>query len=116
MTVRRLKTYAGSQGYIYQYYFVGQRPAAGREATEYVFDVTRDRQTVHPLSVLVTHSSVSAWSQVHGRTLSDTEQFAAVKLRLFRAFDEIENLEAPGCKVEIEAGFLDEALASLGIT
>jgi hypothetical protein len=27
MTVRRLKTYAGTQGYVYQYYFVGQRAA-----------------------------------------------------------------------------------------
>ena len=28
MTIRRLKTYTGSQGYVYQYYFVGKRPAA----------------------------------------------------------------------------------------
>ena len=27
MTLRRLKTYAGTQGYVYQYYFVGQRAA-----------------------------------------------------------------------------------------
>ena len=33
MTIRRLKTYAGSQGYVYQYYFVGQRPgSAGLDA------------------------------------------------------------------------------------
>lgn len=25
MTVRRLKTYTGAQGYVYQYYFVGKR-------------------------------------------------------------------------------------------
>ena len=27
MTVRRMKTYTGGQGYVYQYYFVGKRPA-----------------------------------------------------------------------------------------
>ncbi len=26
-TIRRLKTYAGAQGYAYQYYFVGKRAA-----------------------------------------------------------------------------------------
>ena len=46
MTVRRLKTYTGSQGYVYQYYFVGKRPAAGvSAATEYIFDVSSDRKT-----------------------------------------------------------------------
>ena len=29
MTIRRLKTYTGSQGYVYQYYFVGKRLCAG---------------------------------------------------------------------------------------
>jgi len=32
MTIRRLKTYAGSQGYVYQYYFVGKRAAASANA------------------------------------------------------------------------------------
>ena len=27
MTVRRMKTYTGQTGYVYQYYFVGQREA-----------------------------------------------------------------------------------------
>jgi len=48
MTVRRLKTYTGSQGYVYQYYFVGQRPAAVKPsegpATEYIFDITSEPQ------------------------------------------------------------------------
>jgi len=46
MTIRRMKTYAGGQGYVYQYYFVGKRAAvAEASATEYVFDVTSDRKT-----------------------------------------------------------------------
>jgi len=30
-TIRRLKTYAGAQGYVYQYYFVGQRAALAED-------------------------------------------------------------------------------------
>src|ERR1022692_4329238 len=45
--IRRLKTYTGAQGYVYQYYFVGKRPALPDDpeapATEFVFDVTSDR-------------------------------------------------------------------------
>ena len=46
MTIRRLKTYTGGQGYVYQYYYVGKRPAtvglSDAPAVEYVFDVTAD--------------------------------------------------------------------------
>ena len=55
MTIRRLKTYAGSQGYVYQYYFVGKRPAASNahesDANEYIFDVTSDRKVTYAVSV-----------------------------------------------------------------
>ena len=44
MTIRRLKTYTGQTGYVYQYYFVGKRAALEGDAeapsTEYIFDVT----------------------------------------------------------------------------
>ena len=114
MTVRRLKTYAGSQGYVYQYYFVGQRPA-GTEATEYVFDVTSDRKTAYPVRIILLKSAVAAWNRAHGRALSDSERYAAVKLRLFRAFDEFANLENHARALEVESGFLEESLASLGV-
>lgn len=54
-TIRRLKTYAGAQGYVYQYYFVGQRAALASDpeapATEFVFDVTSDRKVTYAVSV-----------------------------------------------------------------
>ena len=41
MTIRRMKTYTGGQGYVYQYYFVGKRAAVAEpSAAEYIFDVT----------------------------------------------------------------------------
>src|SRR6266404_669301 len=119
MTVRRLKTYTGSQGYVYQYYFVGQRPAAIMPsedlATEYIFDVTSDRKTTYAVSVLLPQQVVSAWNEVHGRSLKDSEQYAAAKLRLFRAFDELEGMQATARQLQIDLPFLEESLAVLGV-
>ena len=119
MTVRRLKTYTGSQGYVYQYYFVGQRPAAATSsessATEYIFDVTSDRKTTYAVSVFLSQQVVAGWNQDHGRALKDSEQYAAVKLRLFRAFDGVEDIGAGDRRLLVDAAALDESLASLGI-
>ena len=67
MTVRRLKTYTGAQGYVYQYYFVGKRAALADDpeapATEFIFDVTSDRKLTYAISVFLPESPVAAWSQ-----------------------------------------------------
>jgi hypothetical protein len=119
MTVRRLKTYTGAQGYVYQYYFVGKRPAlpddAEAPATEFIFDVTSDRKITYAVSVFLSESTVAAWSQTHGRNLNDAEQYAAVKLRLFRAFDELEDVKTHGRRLTIAPALLEEALSSLGV-
>ena len=119
MTVRRLKTYAGAQGYVYQYYFVGKRAALADDpeapATEFIFDVTSDRKLTFAVSVFLAESQLAEWSAAHGRSLNDAEQYAAVKLRLFRAFDELEDMQAHGRRLTIDATLLQEALASLGV-
>lgn len=118
MTVRRLKTYAGSQGYVYQYCFVGKRIAASgnraRAMAEYVFDVTTDRKTSYEVSVFLSDEVINAWGERHGRVLSETEQYAAVKLRLFRAFDELESMH-DAAQLEVDHSGLEETLSSLGI-
>ncbi len=118
-TVRRLKTYAGTQGYVYQYYFVGQRAALASDpeapATEFVFDVTSDRKLTYAVSVFLPETAVTGWAATHGRPLTDSEQYAAAKLRLFRAFDELEDVKAQGRRLVIDAVLLEEALASLGV-
>jgi hypothetical protein len=118
-TVRRLKTYAGTQGYVYQYYFVGQRNALADDpeapATEFVFDVTSDRKLTYAVSVFLPEKTVAAWTTAHGRPLTEAEQYAAAKLRLFRAFDELEDLKTHGRRLVIDTAFLGEALASLGV-
>jgi len=96
MTVRRLKTYTGATGYVYQYYFVGKRPAIARAgeppSTEYVFDASSDRKTTHAISVFLPQPVLDAWAKSRGRSLTDAEQYAVVKMRLFQAFDELDDL------------------------
>jgi hypothetical protein len=117
--VRRMKTYAGAQGYVYQYYFVGKRPALPDDpaapATEFIFDVTSDRKLTYAVSVFLSAEAVAAWSTTHARPLSDSEQYAAAKLRLFRAFDDLEDVKTQGRRLLIDATLLEEALASLGV-
>jgi hypothetical protein len=117
--IRRLKTYTGGQGYVYQYYYVGKRPALPDDleapATEFVFDVTSDRKLTYAVSVFLPDSARAAWTQAHGRTLNDAEQYGAVKLRLFRAFDELDDVKAHGRRLSIDTASLEGALASLGV-
>jgi len=119
MTVRRMKTYSGAQGYVYEYYFVGKRAALPDDpeapATEFIFDVTSDRKLTYAVSVFLPDQPRSEWAQAHGRPLNDAEQYAAVKLRLFRAFDEVVDLKANGRRLTIDGNLLEEALASLGV-
>jgi hypothetical protein len=119
MTIRRMKTYTGGQGYVYQYYFVGKRlamtnPSQGA-ATEYVFDVTSDRKTTFAVSVFLTQEAADQWAANHKRPLTDAEQYGAVKMRLFQAFDEIENMMADGRQLTVNAATLEQVLATLGV-
>jgi len=59
-------------------------------AVEYVFDVTSDRKTTLRLAFFLPDEAVQRWATRHGRSLNDAEQYGAAKLRLFRAFDDIE--------------------------
>ena len=119
MTLRRMKTYTGGQGYVYEYYFVGKRTAlpggGGSAATEYIFDVNSDRKTVFAVSVLLLGEAVTSWSAIQGRELSEAEQYGAVKMRLFEAFDEIENMLVDGRRLEISTEKMGELLSRLGI-
>jgi hypothetical protein len=117
--VRRLKTYTGTQGYVYQYYFVGKRPALADDpaapAQEFIFDVTSDRKLTYSVSVFVPEGPLAAWTQAHGRPLNDAEEYGAVKMTLFRAFDELEDVKTDGRRLVIDAAALEQSLASLGV-
>jgi hypothetical protein len=119
MTLRRMKTYTGGQGYVYQYYFVGKRPALAESlhapATEYIFDVTSDRKTTFAVSVFLADEAVREWSSRHGRALNEAEQYAAVKMRLFQAFDETADMKSQGRSLLVNTQQLDDILVALGV-
>lgn len=119
MTVRRMKTYTAQTGYVYQYYFVGQRDALASDtespATEYIFDVTSDRKTTFAVSVFLGPSALQAWSAARGRTLTQPECYAAVKLRLMQGFDQITDMLESGRRLRVEATDICDLLDSIGI-
>lgn len=119
MTVRRMKSYTGQTGYVYQYYFVGKRPAlpdAGESpAFEYVFDVTSDRETYFAVSIFLRDEALAAWAEIHGRGLTDAEQYAAVKLRLFEVFDEVCELASAERRYSVDAENIEGVLESLDL-
>jgi hypothetical protein len=118
-TVRRLKTYTGAQGYVYQYYFVGQRPALADDpeapAEEFVFDVTSDRKSTYAVSVFLKENAATEWKADHRRPLTESERYAAAKMRLFRAFDELTDVKGEGRRLLIDTELLTESLATLGV-
>ena len=119
MTLRRMKTYTGGQGYVYQYYFVGKRPALPdapeAPASEYIFDVTSDRKTTFAVSVFLPDDVLRDWAGKHGRALNDAEQYGAVKMRLFQAFDEVEDMMVNGRRLLVSGESLDAATEALGV-
>jgi len=114
-TVRRQKTYSALSGYVYQYFYEGHRPSSAERGTEYVFDVSSDRKTSSPVSVVISDAAVANWQNESGRTLSATEQYAIAKMALFQAFDERESPEAMRQAVHVSPGAVQAILAALHI-
>ena len=119
MSVRRMKTYTGEMGFVYQYYFVGKRPALPEDpaapATEFIFDVTADRKTMVSSSVFLKPEALRAWARGHGRELNDTEQYAVAKMRLFRAFDRVESFAQEGRRLQVDAADIEGLLEGLDL-
>ena len=91
MTLPRMKTYSGENGYVYQYYFLESRTKRkfwGRRGIAFLFHVTSDRKNFFVSEVLVEEAALEAWERLHGRALAEQERYAAAKMALFRAFDE----------------------------
>ena len=114
-----MKAYVGGQQYLYQYYFVGKLVALDdapeAPAIEYIYDVTADRKTTFGVSVFLPDESLQLWAAAHGRKPTDAEQYGAVKLRLFQAFDEVEDMLADGRRLLVSSASLEKALVALGV-
>lgn len=115
--VRRLKTYSAQSGYVYQYFYEGQRPyrSGGESGTEFVFTVSADRKTSHPVSVQVGDQALAAWEQAHQHPLSSTERYAVAKMALFLAFDERTTPELMKQQVSVRATDVEAIMQTLGL-
>lgn len=114
----RVKTYSAQTGIVYQYLFAGQKPARRRwlrRGTEYFFNVSPDRKRNYRLVIFLDQRVTAAWARQHGRALSSSEEYAAAKLRLFEAFDVIEQPELEALGLEVSGQQLAEFLSRLGL-
>ena len=115
--VRRLKTHASDTGRVYDYCFVEKRraPASFGAAIEYVYEVSSDRRSFFAVSILVMDEAVADWAARHGRALDDNERYAAAKLALQQAFDEIADMRQSGRQLQVGPEKLEELLAPLDL-
>jgi hypothetical protein len=115
--IRRQKTYSSQSGYVYQYFYEGQRPFEGKgeQGTEYVFAVSADRKTSFPVSVRVSERALGGWEAAHGRALHGNERYAIAKMALFAAFDGREDPRAMTREVEVQAEEIEGIVATLDL-
>jgi hypothetical protein len=113
----RIKSYSSETGFVYQYCNVEvQRARRGFSAgTEYVYLVSVDRAERFPLTVFVRHAAVEKWSRRTGRALSGTEEYAIAKMRLFSAFDEMDDLATVKPELTVDESNLDALVERLDL-
>jgi len=116
---RRYKTYSGETGITYQYFFEGSRrvvrPEGQGGGTDFAFVVIADQYPPFTVRVFVSDRALSAWAETHHRGLDSTEQYAAAKLRLFRAFDEEENLNSNSLGLLVDESNVKDVLQPLDL-
>jgi hypothetical protein len=119
--VRRIKSYSATNGYVYQYYFyeLNRVLVEGRAAGEFVYAISADRGTSFGLRILVMQAALEAWARANGRTLTNSEEYAVAKMRLFQAFDEaavpLTAEEAREVRLVVDESNLDALLGMLNI-
>ena len=65
--------------------------------------------------MFVSDRAREAWKGTHGRELDANEQYAAAKMRLFRAFDECERLFEERLNLLVDEANILELLESLDL-
>ena len=113
----RVKSYSAATGYVYQYYFYevekSQRGAAA--GAEYVYMASVDRKHVFPVKIFVARESLEKWAAREGRQFTGTEEYAVAKMRLFQAFDEVEDLASKSPDLVVDESNLEALLAQLDL-
>jgi hypothetical protein len=115
----RYKLYAAETGTAYQYFFASSRrvnrPESQGAGSDYIFVVTPDQKPPFILRVFVSERALRAWRQAHDRDLCFNEMYAAAKMRLFRAFDELDSPRDAGLSLLVDEGNIEELLRSLDL-
>jgi hypothetical protein len=113
----RIKSYSAATGFVYQYQFLEvQKARRGLSlGTEYLYAVSVDRKENFPLTVFVKQSAEDKWARREGRKLSGTEEYAVAKVRLFQAFDELEDLPTTKTDLLVDDSNLEELLKQLDL-
>jgi hypothetical protein len=118
-TGHRYKSYTGETGVTYQYYFDARRavvrPEGQGSGADFSFVVTADQHPPFTLRVFVATRALEEWGRAHGRELEANEQYAAAKMRLFRAFDELENLSDERLNLVVDEANIAELLSPLDV-
>jgi hypothetical protein len=113
----RVKSYSAATGFVYQYYFyeVEKTRHGGAEGTEYVYMASVDRKHVFPVRIFVNKGALENWSARTGRQFTGTEEYAVAKMRLFQAFDEVEELSAKTPELSVDESNLDALQSQLDL-
>jgi hypothetical protein len=115
----RYKVYAAETGASYQYFFVGARrvtrPEGQGTGSDYLFVVTPNQQPPFVLRVFVAARAQAVWQHLHGRELDPNEVYAAAKMRLFRAFDELDEVRTESLNLLVDETNIEALLAPLDL-
>ena len=116
---RRYKTYAAETGVSYQYFFEARRrvvrPEGQGPGSDFTFVITADQRVPFTLRIFVSDRAGAEWRQIHGRDLDPNELYALAKMRLFRAFDEEDNLSKEPFGLVVDEGNVEELLEPLDL-
>lgn len=115
----RYKSYAAETCRAYRYFFAGCRvvcrPQGQGTGSDFLFVVTADQNPPFLLRVFVSERAHCTWREKRGRDLDSNEMYAAAKMRLFRAFDEIEDLRGEALSLLVDEGNIAELLEPLDL-
>ena len=116
---RRYKSYAAETGTAYQYFFASSRrvnrPEGQGAGSDYIFVVTPDQRPPFILRIFISERALEVWRRTHGRDLDSNEMYAVAKMRLFRAFDEIEGLREEWLGVLVDEDNIEDLLEPLNL-
>lgn len=116
---RRTKSYAAETGIAYRYFFESRRnivrPVGLGPGSDYIFVMTADQGPPFTVRIFVSQRAIAAWREAHARELDPSEQYALAKMRLFRAFDELENLREECLNLVVDDTNVEELLAALDL-